>query len=87
MSFIFAYITNSDKKIAKKIAMNLLKKRIVACANMFPIDSIYWWKNKIEESKEYVLIVKTKKEEFRKHFLSQRHFTLKQTALSLKEKL
>ena len=66
MSFIFVYITNPNKKVAKKISLHLLKKRIAACTNTFPIDSSYWWKGKIEKTKEVVLIVKTRKENFNK---------------------
>ena len=65
MTFIFVYVTNPDKKTAKKIALNLLKKRLVACANVFPIDSAYWWKDKIQKTKEYVLIAKTKEENWK----------------------
>jgi periplasmic divalent cation tolerance protein len=54
------YITNPDRKTAKKIALRLLKKRLIACANIFPIESVYWWKGKIENAKEVVLILKTK---------------------------
>jgi len=46
--------------------MHLLKKRLAACANIFPINSAYWWKGKIENPKEFVLIVKTKKQNFEK---------------------
>jgi periplasmic divalent cation tolerance protein len=62
MSFIFAYITNPSRNDAKKVASCLLKEKLVACANIFPVDSLYWWEGKIEEAKEYVLIVKTKRE-------------------------
>lgn len=63
---IFIYITNPSKKEAKRIALHLLKKRLIACANIFPIDSMYWWKGKIKKAKEVVLIAKTKKENFEK---------------------
>lgn len=59
MGFIIIYITNPDLKTAKKVASHLLKKRLVACANFFPIESAYWWQNKIENSKEVAAIVKT----------------------------
>jgi len=65
MSFVFIYITNPNKETAKKIAIHLLKKRLVACTNIFPIESAYWWKGKIENTKEVVLIVKTRKENFK----------------------
>ncbi|ODS38364.1 MAG: divalent cation transporter [Candidatus Altiarchaeales archaeon WOR_SM1_86-2] len=61
---IIIYITSKDKKEAKAIARHLLEKKLVACANIFPIESLYWWENKIEEDNEFVLIVKTVKERF-----------------------
>jgi len=66
MSFIFVYVTNPNKKTASKIALHLLKKRLIACANIFPIDSVYWWEDKIENTKEYVLIAKTKEDNWKK---------------------
>ncbi len=66
MSFIFIYVTTRNKREAKKIATHLLTKKLVACANIFPIESNYWWKGKIENSKEYALILKTRKKNFKK---------------------
>src|SRR3989339_1209266 len=59
MRYIFVYITIPTKKEAEKIAKHLLKKRLIACANIFPVGSFYWWKNEIEKSREFVLIGKT----------------------------
>jgi periplasmic divalent cation tolerance protein len=59
MNFIFIYITNPTRQEAKKIAKHLLKKRLIACANIFPIGSFYWRENKISEDKEFILIAKT----------------------------
>jgi len=66
MSFIFVYITNSNKREAKKVASHLLKKRLISCANIFPINSLYWWKGKIEKANEHVLIVKTLEKNFKR---------------------
>lgn len=66
MNFIFVYITNPTKEEARKIARHLLEKKIIACANIFPIDSLYWWENKIADENEFVLIIKTKEENFEK---------------------
>ena len=56
---ILVYITAKDSAEARKVAANLLKKRLIACANIFPISSMYWWKGKIKGSREAVLIGKT----------------------------
>lgn len=61
---ILIYVTCKDIEEAKKISKNLLEKRLIACANMFPINSMYWWEGKINEDKEFALIIKTKKEKF-----------------------
>ncbi len=63
---VLAYITCKDRKEAKKISMHLLKKRLVACSNMFPIDSLYWWENKIVDDKEIVILAKTTEKNFEK---------------------
>lgn len=66
MNFVFIYITNPNKKEAVRIAKHLLKKRLIACVNIFPINSLYWWKNKIVDAKEFTLIAKTSRANFEK---------------------
>ena len=61
---IFIYITCKNKGEAQKIGLALVKKRLAACCDIFPIDSIYWWNNKIVKDKEMVLILKTLKKNF-----------------------
>ena len=63
---IFIYITCKNKNEANKIGLALIKKRLAACCNIFPIESIYRWENKIVKDKEVVLIVKTLKKNFKK---------------------
>lgn len=63
---IDVFITNPNKKEANRIAMHLLKKRLIACANIFPISSVYWWKGKIEKAKEYAILAKTLEKNYEK---------------------
>ena len=58
------YITGKDKVEADKISKHLLKKRLIACANMLPISSAYWWKGEIVSEDEYLMICKTLKEKY-----------------------
>ena len=60
------YITCKDYKEAEKISLNLLKSRLIACANIFPIKSIYWWNSKLVKSRENVVIAKTNNTNFKK---------------------
>lgn len=66
MKFILIYITHKNLKEAKKIGSVLLKKKLIACVNYFPIESAYRWNGKIENSKEIVSLLKTKKENWEK---------------------
>ena len=63
---ILAYITCKDLKEAKKISSHLLSRRIIACANIFPVKSMYLWKGKIKGESETVIIAKTQEKNFRK---------------------
>lgn len=47
---------------AKKIVSYLLEKKMIACANIFPINSTYWWKGEITNADEIVSLVKTTNE-------------------------
>jgi periplasmic divalent cation tolerance protein len=59
--YSFVYITTGTKKEAKKIAKVLISEKLVACCNIFKIDSVYWWQGKIEKAGEYGIFAKTKK--------------------------
>lgn len=61
-NILLFYITVPELKVAKKIAKSLLQEKLIACANIFPIHSIYEWKNEIKDDNEFVLILKTKSE-------------------------
>ncbi|MFH1055685.1 MAG: divalent-cation tolerance protein CutA [Candidatus Altiarchaeota archaeon] len=66
MTFIVVYITHSSMAEARRVVSHLLKLRLIACANFFPIRSMYWWRRKVEDSKEVVSLVKTSRRNWRK---------------------
>jgi len=53
------YITCKDEEEAVKISKHLLGEKLIACSNMHPIRSMYFWKGKIQDEKEVVIIAKT----------------------------
>lgn len=59
------YIPCPTKKEARDIAALLLKKKLIACANIFPSTSMYEWKKKLTEAKEYILLAKTQEQHFK----------------------
>src|SRR5262245_33285056 len=58
--FAIVLVTAPDMRAARKLATSALKARLVACANIVPrIESHYWWKGKVENSSEVLLLFKT----------------------------
>ncbi len=55
---VVAFITAPHEK-GREIAKVLLEKRLVACVNIASVKSMYWWKGKIEDDHEDLLVVKT----------------------------
>ncbi len=62
MSFTFLYVTAKNRSEARKLSTHLLSKKLIACANIFPIESLYRWNGKIVGEKEVVAILKTRKD-------------------------
>lgn len=56
--------TLHKKDMAVEIGKGLLKERLIACYNLAPIESAYWWKGKIEEGSETLVIMKTTEDKF-----------------------
>ncbi|OGY57314.1 MAG: hypothetical protein A3H67_03795 [Candidatus Buchananbacteria bacterium RIFCSPLOWO2_02_FULL_46_11b] len=63
---ILVYTTHKNQAAAEKVAIYLLKKRLVACVNFFPVSASYLWRGQIKNEKETAALFKTKKENWRK---------------------
>jgi periplasmic divalent cation tolerance protein len=46
---------------ARRIARRVVSNTLAACVNIVhsPVESVYTWKGKVEEAKEYLLLMKT----------------------------
>lgn len=60
------YVTCANQKEAQKIGLALVKEKLAACVNFWPVKSIYRWHGKVVKDKEFVLLCKTLKENFEK---------------------
>jgi periplasmic divalent cation tolerance protein len=57
--------TASSEEEARKIARHLVEHKLAACVNIVPhVESIYRWQNKVESSREWLLLIKTTAEGF-----------------------
>jgi uncharacterized protein involved in tolerance to divalent cations len=54
-------VTCGSADEAEKIAGAVVEQRLAACVNRLdaPVHSTYWWKEKVEASAEYLLLMKT----------------------------
>jgi periplasmic divalent cation tolerance protein len=59
--YIVALVTCGSRSEAADIARNVVTKRLAACVNIFdaPVRSIYRWKGKVEQAREFLLIIKS----------------------------
>ncbi|UCC58722.1 MAG: divalent-cation tolerance protein CutA [Candidatus Bathyarchaeum sp.] len=65
MSFIIVIMTAPNKQEAVNIVHSLLEERLIACANILdPVHSLFWWKGKIEEEKEVMILMKSQEKLF-----------------------
>jgi periplasmic divalent cation tolerance protein len=59
-------VTFPDKESAKKAANLLVERRLAACVQMLPVESVYLWKKEICEENEIMLFIKSRTEMFDK---------------------
>jgi uncharacterized protein involved in tolerance to divalent cations/8-oxo-dGTP pyrophosphatase MutT (NUDIX family) len=60
--FIVVFVTVGSAAEGDRLAKALIEERIAACVNRLPgMQSIYRWENKVEQSAEDLLIIKTRK--------------------------
>ena len=59
--FQVVLVTCGELTEARKIAKSTVEKRLAACVNIltYPVESIYTWEGKLEDSSEYLLLIKT----------------------------
>jgi len=60
-SRVVVLITTATEEEARSVAELLLNQRKAACVNIVPrINSLFWWQDKLDSTRESLLIVKTK---------------------------
>jgi periplasmic divalent cation tolerance protein len=55
--------TTAERKDADALAKAVLEKRLGACVQISgPIDSSYWWNDRLESAREWIVTIKTRKD-------------------------
>lgn len=62
MEPLITILTTSDnREVIASIGRKLLETRLVACVQILgPMTSLYWWKDSLEETQEWLAVMKTK---------------------------
>jgi len=64
---IQVFTTTEKKEDARKIAREVVRRRLAACVQIIgPVSSTYWWKEGIEEAEEWLCVVKSREELYEK---------------------
>jgi len=62
---IVVLVTCGSPEEGRKIARALVERRVAACVNIVPgIESVYRWKDAVEEASECLLLAKTTRGQF-----------------------
>lgn len=59
MSFSVVYVTHENESAGRKLAEQMVQERLIACFNLFPMQSGYWWRGEVAQEGEWVTIMKT----------------------------
>src|SRR2546427_6495268 len=59
--YVVVLVTCGSRAEAQRIAREVVSQRLAACANMLdiPVHSVYRWKGKVENAREFLLLIKT----------------------------
>jgi len=62
---IVVLTTCDSEMLAEQLARHLVEHRLAACVNILPrARSVYRWQEKIEDAAEWVLLIKSRRDQF-----------------------
>ncbi len=74
--FIQVFVSCESREQAKSLVDSLLNDQIIACAQILPqMESFYRWRGQIESALEFLLILKTKQQNYEavEKLIKQKH--------------
>jgi periplasmic divalent cation tolerance protein len=66
MKYIQVITTTDKRSTANTIANALVKKRLAACVQTWPISSTFKWKGKVMNGKEWIILIKAREPSYEK---------------------
>lgn len=57
---VIVFVTCPTRAVARRMSTALVTEHLAACVNIIPgVDSTFWWKGKVDRSREALLLMKT----------------------------
>jgi len=76
MNYIIVQTTFAKKEVAEALARQLVEQKLSACVQIVGlVTSVYSWQNTTETAREYLCLIKTKSQLFKRleKFIKQNH--------------
>lgn len=60
MNYIVLQTTTDSEELAKELAQEAISRRLAACVQIVPVESVYRWQGKLETASEFRCEMKTR---------------------------
>ncbi|MEU3566969.1 divalent-cation tolerance protein CutA [Kitasatospora sp. NPDC036755] len=73
--FVVVTTTHESEERARALASAVVRERLAACAQVYPVRSVYWWDGEVRDAEEWRIDLKTRAELADRvgEFLAERH--------------
>ncbi|GLW73370.1 divalent-cation tolerance protein CutA [Kitasatospora phosalacinea] len=58
--FLVVTTTHDDEGAARELAAAAVRERLAACAQVYPVRSVYWWDGEVRDGAEWRVDLKTR---------------------------
>ncbi|MFE4513234.1 divalent-cation tolerance protein CutA [Kitasatospora sp. NPDC056783] len=60
--FVVVTTTHESEERARALASAVVRERLAACAQVYPVRSVYWWDGEVRDAEEWRIDLKTRAE-------------------------
>ncbi|MFD8087865.1 divalent-cation tolerance protein CutA [Kitasatospora sp. NPDC059722] len=58
--FVVVTTTHETEDLARALASAAVRERLAACAQVYPVRSVYWWEGEVQDAEEWRIDLKTR---------------------------
>ncbi|MBD0689037.1 divalent-cation tolerance protein CutA [Streptomyces sp. CBMA123] len=60
--FVVVTTTHESEEQARALASAVVRERLAACAQVYPVRSVFWWEGEVRDAEEWRIDLKTRAE-------------------------